>query len=71
VEGFNGAWLDLFLDRFIGVWSGMPQPCMPIFLASVVAPTSALRGARRRRSAGGCGTCRRGTAALGLSSATI
>ncbi len=39
VQGFYGGLTDLLFQRFIEVWSGMPQLFMLIILASVVTPT--------------------------------
>jgi microcin C transport system permease protein len=39
VQGFYGGWLDLIFQRFIEVWSGMPQLYMLIILASVIEPS--------------------------------
>ena len=39
VQGFYGGWTDLLFQRFIEVWSGMPQLFMLIILASIVTPT--------------------------------
>nr|WP_086937562.1 ABC transporter permease [Thaumasiovibrio occultus] len=38
LQGFYGGKIDLFGQRFIEVWSGMPQLFMLIILASVVQP---------------------------------
>ncbi len=38
VQGYYGGWLDLGLQRFIEVWSGMPQLFLLIILASVLEP---------------------------------
>ncbi|WP_413111444.1 ABC transporter permease [Thaumasiovibrio sp. DFM-14] len=38
VQGYYGGKIDLFGQRFIEVWSGMPQLFMLIILASVVQP---------------------------------
>ena len=38
VQGFYGGWVDLLLQRFIEVWSGMPQLFLLIILASVIEP---------------------------------
>lgn len=39
VQGYFGGKVDLFFQRFIEIWSGMPQLYMLIILASVVEPT--------------------------------
>jgi microcin C transport system permease protein len=39
VQGFYGGWIDLIFQRFIEIWSGMPQLYMLIILASVIEPT--------------------------------
>ena len=39
VQGFYGGLTDLLFQRFIEVWSGMPQLFMLIILASVITPT--------------------------------
>jgi microcin C transport system permease protein len=39
VQGFYGGALDLFFQRFMEVWSGMPQLFMLIILASVIEPS--------------------------------
>ncbi|MBE9606680.1 ABC transporter permease [Acetobacteraceae bacterium H6797] len=39
VQGYYGGWLDLGFQRFIEVWSGMPQLYLLIILASVIEPT--------------------------------
>lgn len=38
VQGYYGGWLDLLFQRFIEVWSSMPQIYMLIILASVIRP---------------------------------
>ena len=38
VQGFYGGWVDLAFQRFIEVWSGMPQLFLLIILASVIEP---------------------------------
>ncbi len=38
VQGFYGGLTDLLFQRFIEIWSGMPQLYMLIILASVIAP---------------------------------
>ena len=39
VQGFYGGLTDLLFQRFIEVWSGMPQLYLLIILASIIAPT--------------------------------
>ncbi len=39
VQGFYGGLTDLLFQRFVEVWSGMPQLFMLIILASVITPT--------------------------------
>lgn len=36
VQGYFGGWIDLLFQRFIEIWSGMPQLYMLIILASLV-----------------------------------
>lgn len=38
VQGYFGGWTDLVFQRFIEIWSGMPQLYLLIILASVVEP---------------------------------
>lgn len=38
VQGFYGGLVDLLFQRFIEIWSGMPQLFMLIILASVITP---------------------------------
>ncbi|MFT8244041.1 ABC transporter permease [Roseomonas sp. BN140053] len=38
VQGYYGGWVDLSMQRFIEVWSGMPQLFLLIILASVIEP---------------------------------
>ncbi|MFG1498109.1 ABC transporter permease [Saccharospirillum sp. HFRX-1] len=38
VQGFYGGRLDLFMQRFIEIWSSMPQLFMLIILMSIVTP---------------------------------
>ena len=38
VQGYFGGWTDLIFQRFIEIWSGMPQLYLLIILASVVEP---------------------------------
>jgi microcin C transport system permease protein len=39
VQGFYGGLTDLFFQRFIEIWSGMPQLFLLIILASIIAPS--------------------------------
>ncbi|MCB1621850.1 MAG: ABC transporter permease [Thiothrix sp.] len=39
VQGYYGGWLDLVFQRFIEVWSSMPQLYILIILASVIRPS--------------------------------
>ncbi|MEZ5535966.1 MAG: ABC transporter permease [Thiolinea sp.] len=39
VQGYYGGWLDLIFQRFIEVWSSMPQLYMLIILASIIRPS--------------------------------
>ncbi|MBR0671398.1 ABC transporter permease [Neoroseomonas soli] len=39
VQGFYGGLTDLLFQRFIEIWSGMPQLYLLIILASVIEPT--------------------------------
>ena len=39
VQGFYGGLTDLLFQRFIEVWSGMPQLFMLIILGSIITPT--------------------------------
>jgi microcin C transport system permease protein len=39
VQGFYGGAVDLLFQRFIEVWSGMPQLYLLIILGSVISPT--------------------------------
>ena len=38
VQGFYGGLIDLLFQRFIEIWSGMPQLYMLIILGSIVTP---------------------------------
>ncbi|MEO1020585.1 MAG: ABC transporter permease, partial [Pseudomonadota bacterium] len=38
VQGYFGGWLDLSFQRFIEVWSGLPQLYLLIILSSLVIP---------------------------------
>jgi microcin C transport system permease protein len=39
VQGYFGGWTDLLFQRFIEIWSGMPQLFLLIILASVFQPS--------------------------------
>jgi microcin C transport system permease protein len=39
VQGFYGGLVDLLFQRFIEIWSGMPQLYMLIILSSIIAPS--------------------------------
>jgi microcin C transport system permease protein len=39
VQGFYGGLTDLLFQRFIEIWSGMPQLYMLIILSSIIAPS--------------------------------
>jgi microcin C transport system permease protein len=39
VQGYFGGWVDLLLQRFIEIWSGLPVLYLLIILASIVEPT--------------------------------
>ena len=39
VQGYYGGWTDLLFQRFIEIWSGMPQLFLLIILAAVIEPT--------------------------------
>ena len=38
VEGYFGGWTDLLVQRFIEIWSGLPQLYILIILSSIVVP---------------------------------
>jgi ABC-type microcin C transport system duplicated ATPase subunit YejF/ABC-type microcin C transport system permease subunit YejE len=38
VQGYFGGWVDLLLQRFIEIWSGLPILYLLIILASIVTP---------------------------------
>ena len=38
VQGYYGGWIDLIFQRFIEIWSSMPQLYILIILASVIEP---------------------------------
>src|SRR5262249_26662542 len=39
VQGYFGGWVDLLMQRFIEIWSGMPTLYLLIILASIVTPS--------------------------------
>ncbi len=39
VQGYFGGWIDLSLQRFIEIWSGLPTLYLLIILASIVTPS--------------------------------
>jgi microcin C transport system permease protein len=39
VQGYYGGRIDLFFQRFIEIWAGMPQLYLLIILGSIIAPT--------------------------------
>ena len=39
VQGFYGGRIDLFFQRFIEIWAGMPQLYLLIILASIITPS--------------------------------
>jgi microcin C transport system permease protein len=39
VQGYYGGWTDLLFQRFIEIWSGMPQLFLLIILAAVIEPS--------------------------------
>ena len=39
VQGYFGGWIDLGLQRFIEIWSGLPTLYLLIILASIVTPS--------------------------------
>ncbi|MGB0722907.1 MAG: ABC transporter permease [Gammaproteobacteria bacterium] len=38
VQGYFGGWVDLFMQRLMEIWGGMPQLFLLIILASIVTP---------------------------------
>ena len=38
MQGFFGGWIDLAFQRFIEVWSGLPQLFVLIILSSIIEP---------------------------------
>ncbi len=38
VQGYFGGWVDLWMQRFIEIWSGLPELFVLIILASLVTP---------------------------------
>ena len=39
VQGFYGGWTDLLMQRFIEIWSSLPQLLILILVASVITPS--------------------------------
>jgi microcin C transport system permease protein len=39
VQGYFGGWIDLLLQRFMEIWSGLPVLYLLIILASIVQPS--------------------------------
>jgi microcin C transport system permease protein len=39
VQGYFGGWIDLLFQRFIEIWSGMPQLYLLIIMASILVPS--------------------------------
>jgi microcin C transport system permease protein len=39
VQGYFGGWIDLLAQRFLEIWSGLPQLFILIIVASVIAPS--------------------------------
>jgi microcin C transport system permease protein len=39
LQGYFGGWIDLVAQRFLEIWSGLPQLFILIIVASVIAPT--------------------------------
>ncbi len=38
VQGYFGGWVDLFFQRFLEIWSGLPQLFILIIVSSVIVP---------------------------------
>lgn len=38
IQGYFGGWIDLFLQRFVEIWSGLPILYLLIIMASLVEP---------------------------------
>ena len=39
VQGYFGGWVDLLFQRFLEIWSGLPELYLLIILASVITPS--------------------------------
>lgn len=39
IQGYFGGWLDLIMQRFIEIWSGMPMLFLLIIMASMIVPS--------------------------------
>ena len=38
IQGYYGGWRDLFFQRFIEIWAGMPQLYILIIMSSILVP---------------------------------
>jgi microcin C transport system permease protein len=38
IQGYFGGWIDLIFQRFIEIWSGLPELYLLIILASIIVP---------------------------------
>jgi microcin C transport system permease protein len=38
IQGYFGGWIDLLFQRFIEIWSGLPELYLLIILASIIVP---------------------------------
>lgn len=38
VQGYFGGWLDLFMQRFLEIWGGLPELFILIIISSVIVP---------------------------------
>lgn len=39
IQGYFGGWIDLLMQRFIEIWSGMPMLFLLIIMASMIVPS--------------------------------
>ncbi len=39
IQGYFGGWVDLIFQRFIEIWSGLPELYLLIILASIIVPS--------------------------------
>jgi microcin C transport system permease protein len=39
IQGYFGGWVDLFLQRFIEIWSSLPHLYLLIIIASIITPS--------------------------------